>query len=37
LVIHMPDGPETIAIETNGEQVTTIYIVRNPDKLKHLS
>jgi len=37
LVIHMPDGPETMAIETNGEQIIAIYIVRNPDKLRHLS
>lgn len=36
LVIHLADGPETIAIETNGEQIVAIYIVRNPDKLRHL-
>lgn len=36
LVIHLADGPETIAIETNGEQIIAIYIVRNPDKLRHL-
>jgi RNA polymerase sigma-70 factor (ECF subfamily) len=37
LVIHGDAGIETIAIETDGEKVVAIYIVRNPDKLKHLS
>ncbi|MFN0247727.1 MAG: sigma-70 family RNA polymerase sigma factor [Kofleriaceae bacterium] len=37
LVIHGDAGPETIAFETDGEQIIAIYIVRNPDKLKHLS
>ncbi|MGE0402357.1 MAG: sigma-70 family RNA polymerase sigma factor [Kofleriaceae bacterium] len=37
LVIHGDAGPETIAIETDGEKIVAIYIVRNPDKLKHLS
>jgi len=37
LVIHTADGPETISIETDGEHIVAIYIIRNPDKLKHLS
>ena len=36
-VLHTPDGPETIAFETHGGVITTIYAVRNPDKLAHLS
>jgi RNA polymerase sigma-70 factor (ECF subfamily) len=34
VVISAADGPETIAIETNGERIVAIYIVRNPDKLR---
>jgi RNA polymerase sigma-70 factor (ECF subfamily) len=36
LVIHGAEGPETIAIEIDGERIVAIYIVRNPDKLGHL-
>lgn len=37
LVIQGPGGLETISIETDGDKIVAIYIVRNPDKLKHLS
>lgn len=37
LVVHGDEGTETIAIESDGEKIVAIYIVRNPDKLKHLS
>jgi len=36
-VLHSPEGPETIAFEARGGLVTTIYAVRNPDKLAHLT
>ncbi len=36
LVVRMVDGPETLSIETDGERIVAIYIVRNPDKLRHL-
>lgn len=32
-----PEGLETIALAIEGEQITAIYTVRNPDKLRHLS
>lgn len=36
-IVHTSDGPETIAFEIHGGQVTAIYGVRNPDKLARLS
>jgi RNA polymerase sigma-70 factor (ECF subfamily) len=30
-------GTQTIAFELHGEQIAAIYIVRNPDKLRHVS
>ena len=36
-VLHFVDGPETLAFELADDLVTAIYIVRNPDKLKHLA
>jgi len=36
-VLHTDEGPETIAFEIAGGVVTTIYAIRNPDKLAHLS
>jgi RNA polymerase sigma-70 factor (ECF subfamily) len=36
LVLHTEEGPETMSIEIDGDKIVTIYIVRNPDKLKHL-
>jgi len=32
-----PGGVETIALEIEGERVRAIYLVRNPDKVQHLS
>jgi RNA polymerase sigma-70 factor (ECF subfamily) len=28
---------QTMALETDGQQVTAIYVVRNPDKLAHVA
>lgn len=36
LVLHSEDGPETFTLETNGDTIVAIYIVRNPDKLRHI-
>jgi hypothetical protein len=36
-LLHTTDGPETIAFEARGGVITTIYAVRNPDKLAHLA
>ncbi len=36
-VMHGELGPETVAIESRGDQVVAIYLVRNPDKLKHVT
>ena len=36
-VVRDPDGIETIAIETSGDQIVAIYAIRNPEKLRHLS
>ncbi|HEY0252394.1 MAG TPA: sigma-70 family RNA polymerase sigma factor [Kofleriaceae bacterium] len=36
-ILRDTDEVETFAIEHDGETITTIYGVRNPDKLKHLS
>lgn len=35
-LLHMPHGTETVALEIDGEQVAALYIVSNPDKLRHL-
>jgi RNA polymerase sigma-70 factor (ECF subfamily) len=38
VVIHGPDGPvQTTAFEIDGGVVRALYVVRNPDKLRHLS
>ncbi|MGE0665711.1 MAG: sigma-70 family RNA polymerase sigma factor [Sphingomonadales bacterium] len=38
LVLIEPDGgPQTFAFQIAGGVITAIYVVRNPDKLKHLS
>jgi RNA polymerase sigma-70 factor (ECF subfamily) len=38
LIVDSPDGPvQTAAFEIDGEVVHALYIVRNPDKLRHLS
>ena len=36
-LVHGDEGVETLALEIVGEQITAIYAVRNPDKLRHLS
>lgn len=36
-LVHGPEGLETMAFEIVDGRVTTIYAVRNPDKLRHLS
>jgi RNA polymerase sigma-70 factor (ECF subfamily) len=36
LLLHTPEGMESIAIEVNGERIAAIYAMRNPEKLRHL-
>lgn len=37
LLMHMEDGPSTLAFEPDeDDRVAAIYVVRNPDKLRHL-
>src|SRR5262249_26146925 len=36
-VFHTAEGTETMAVEVRDGKVTTIYIVRNPDKVRHLA
>ena len=35
-VFRGDEGVETVAIETAGEHIVALYVVRNPDKLRHL-
>lgn len=35
-VLHLPDGPETLALDLRGDHIAAIYSVRNPDKLRHV-
>lgn len=35
-ILRGPLGAETISIETSGEQIVAIYLIRNPDKTKHV-
>jgi RNA polymerase sigma-70 factor, ECF subfamily len=35
-VIHRDGGVETLALEVSGDKLVAIYIIRNPDKLRHL-
>lgn len=35
-LVYEPDGVETIALAVDGEHVAALYLVRNPDKLRHL-
>ena len=38
LVGHSPDGSvQTVAFEIEDDPISTIYSVRNPDKLRHLT
>jgi RNA polymerase sigma-70 factor (ECF subfamily) len=36
-VFHTDHGTETVTIEVAGGSITAVYVVRNPDKLQHLS
>lgn len=36
-VLHTIEGVETLAFEIDGDVITRIYAVRNPDKVKHLT
>lgn len=36
-LMHTPQGTETIAFEISGGKISAVFIVRNPDKLGHLS
>ena len=35
-VVHAEDGVQTTALEVEGDQIVALYVVRNPDKLRHL-
>jgi RNA polymerase sigma-70 factor, ECF subfamily len=34
--LHIDGGVETIALQVHGEHIAAVYVVRNPDKLRHL-
>lgn len=36
-LVVRPEGVETLALAITGDEITAIYAVRNPDKLRHLS
>lgn len=37
LLIHVADGPETFALEPDEDgKIAAVYVMRNPDKLRHL-
>jgi RNA polymerase sigma-70 factor, ECF subfamily len=36
-VVHAEDGVQTTAFEVEGDKIVALYIVRNPDKLRHLA
>ncbi|HTV19757.1 MAG TPA: sigma-70 family RNA polymerase sigma factor [Polyangiaceae bacterium] len=35
-LVHEPDGLESISLAIDGERIAALYMVRNPDKLRHL-
>ena len=35
-LVHAEDGVQTTAFEVAGDQIVALYIVRNPDKLRHI-
>jgi RNA polymerase sigma-70 factor (ECF subfamily) len=35
-LVHAEDGPQTTAFDVDGDRIVALYIVRNPDKLRHL-
>jgi len=36
-LVHAEDGPQTTAFEVEGNRIVALYVVRNPDKLRHLA
>lgn len=36
-VVWVDDGMQTVAFDIAGDRISAIYVVRNPDKLRHLS
>ena len=38
VIVDSPEGPrQTVALEIEGDRVRAMYVVRNPDKLRHLA
>ena len=38
VIVDAPEGPvQTAAFETEGDVIRALYVVRNPDKLRHLA
>jgi RNA polymerase sigma-70 factor (ECF subfamily) len=38
LIVDAPEGPvQTAAFEIEGDVIRALYVVRNPDKLRHLA
>ena len=38
VVVEAPEGPvQTTAFEIDGDVIRALYVVRNPDKLRHLA
>ena len=38
VIVDAPEGPvQTTAFEIDGDRIRTLYVVRNPDKLRHLA
>jgi len=36
-LVHAEDGPQTTAFEVEGNRIVALYVVRNPNKLRHLA
>jgi RNA polymerase sigma-70 factor (ECF subfamily) len=38
VIVDAPEGPvQTVAFEIEGDLIRALYVVRNPDKLRHLA
>ena len=38
VIVEAPEGPvQTAAFEIDGDVIRALYVVRNPDKLRHLA
>lgn len=37
LLLHTPEGVESLTLAIHGERIAAIYSIRNPDKLRHLA